>query len=270
MKPEVKLINFLLIVLLTISLASCGKVPSDEGEGGTNLRASRLDDIAMTTTEPYSFYAGDSLADKNQTNMIRGVFSYEEAELAYRKMSENCNMNMPFVAFDYEDDEVFPIFWFFGKYKEGTTEEDIKSKPFYELEYSSWYTMTGLYYKDVYTQREDPYNFVDGDIRSQYKHFVAKAEFCWGMPDSEKQKTPLLCAEDIFLRIPDGNEENPAAYGYSNTILFLYYDHEFKDIIDGPVNRPFQYVDSAEPFTEEYFNKIKHTFKMIVLPYEKH
>ena len=268
MKPKYRLIANILLLSLMLTLASCNQSP--DGQPDANPRASRLDDIALTTTEPYSFYAGDALTDKNQTNIIRGVFSYEEAELAYRTMSANRNMNMPFVAFDYEDDEVFPIFWFFGKYKEGTTEEDIKNKPFYELEYSWWYTLTGLYYKDVYTQKEDPYLFVDGDIRSQYKHFVAKAEFYWGMPDTEKQKTPLLCAEDIFLRIPDGNEENPQAYGYSNTILFLYYDHEFKDIIDGPVNRPFQYVDSAEPFTEEYFNKIKHTFKMIVLPYEKH
>ena len=253
----------ILLLSLFVTLASCGKVPSDEG--GIDPRASRLDDIAMTTTEPYSFYAGDALT--NQRNLVRAVFSYEEAELAYRRMSENCNMNIPFVAFDYEDDEVFPIFWFFGTYKEGTTEEDIKSKPFYELEYSYWHIMTGLYYKDVYTQKEDVWAVIDGDLKGNDKHFVAKVEFCDMLPDTNKVKTPMLTADDIFLQYPDGGEIGPPANGYYNSIGYNSYDHDLKEYYD-TIPRAVLDVVSYEPFTEDDFNKIKNTFKIIVLPYE--
>jgi len=269
MSTRVRIAAFILLLSLIPALASCGKVPSDEGEGGTNPRASRLDDIAMTTTEPYSFYAGDSLADKNQTNIIRGVFSYEEAELAYRRMSENCNTNTPFVAFDYEDDEVFPIFWFFGIYKEGTTADDIKNKPFYELEYSWWYTMTGLYYKDVYTSKEDHWGFVDSYLKCYNKHFVAKAEFYYMYPDTQKHKTPNLTVDDIFLSQPTGGYPTRQINGgYSNGLHYKTY--ESTETYEGPAVRLILEIDSYDPFTEEYFNKIKHTFKMIVLPYEKH
>ena len=231
-----KKIIALTLILCFVLLSSCERIKQNiDGDTAVSEGGNTIDDIPLTSTvPPYTEY----YRHPDEKYLARCfIDNYEDAYDMYCSLKENgVDFLTNYASFDYEDEDVFAGYMFYGT----MTEESYlsrKEKEFYELDFqrNRVYMSCYLYYKERYLNLGD-----EVLLGLDNFPFTEKAQILLH-PRFSVEVLKTLNIQDMVLTPSECD---------TDTVYERYIIYKGEEVF---------MIVSSFPFTDDFFDKIKHT-----------